>query len=210
MYKRKYWFYPVFTLVLLLSVCWGVAQPAAIAAGSQSPASYENKQFTVDDGAADVQVSEPPSIFGLMIRLVISVVVIGGLTFVTLKFVRKNLHNQSGGEFINILDQYALGVNKGIYVAEVADQVLVLGVTDQQINVLSIIQDEQIIEEMRTQMLLKQDSVVPANNMAGYLSKMIGSSKKQVDFKAHIQDQIQKLQSINVNVKKPGRDDEGV
>lgn len=209
MYKRQHWFYPVFTLVFLISVFWGTIQPVAYAAGSQPTASYEDKEFNVDEGAADIQVNAAPSIFGLLLRLVISVAVIGGLTFVTMKFLRKNLHPQSSGEFISIFDQYALGVNKGIYVVEIADQVLVLGVTDQNVNVLSTIKDNEVIEEMRTRMLLRQNSMVPANNIGSYLGQKFGS-KKQVEFKAHIQEQIQKLQSINVNVKKPGKDDEGV
>lgn len=209
MYKLKKWFYPVFTLLLLVMFTCSV-QPAVFAEASKSISSFEDKEFRTDDAATNVQVAETPSLFGFLIRLLISVLVIGGLTIVTMKFLRKNLHPKSGGEFISVFDQYALGVNKGIYIAEVAGQVLVLGVTEQNISVLGTVSDQEIIEEMRTKMLIRQDTLIPTKGLTGYLGNVFGYSSKPIEFKAHIQEQIKKLQTINVNTNQKGKDDEGV
>ncbi len=158
---------------------------------------------------SEPQIAQPPSMFWLFIKLGISLVVIVGLTYLTVRVLRRNLTYTSAGEFIRVLDQHAFAINKGVYIAEVAGKVFVLGVTDQNISILSEINDEQIIASLRSRAEARmQEPVIPP----GILEKLYSPlTKNRTDnlsqsFGTHIQEQIKKLQTLVDKSKTKKRD----
>lgn len=95
------------------------------------------------------QVDAGPSMFWLFIRLLLSLLLIIGLTYFGIKVLGKQWGRKSAGTWINILDQMALGQNKGIFITEVAGKVFVLGVTDHSISKLLEIDDQEFIRQMK-------------------------------------------------------------
>lgn len=159
-----------------------------------------SEQLNLDTNL-EPQVAPMPSMFGLFLRLLISLILISGLAFLTMKFLRRNMQVLSRGVNIKVLDQYAFSMNKGVYITQIADKVYVLGVTDQSINCITVIEDQDIINEMVA--LAKQremEPIIPSSILERILpSALTRSTAGGKPFSTHFQNQIKKLQSIVEN-----------
>lgn len=160
------------------------------------------------DQPVEPQVAQPPSMFWLFIKLVVSLAVIVGLTYLTVKVLRRKLTYSLAGEFIKVLDQHAFAMNKGVYITEVAGRVYVLGVTDHNITILSEVSDTQVIDELRNRAEERlNEPVIPP----GLLEKFLPQIKNRLpsetpSFGTHIQEQIKKLHSLVEKSNKKKRD----
>jgi len=156
--------------------------------------------------SGEPQVAPPPSMFWLFIKLIISLAVIVGLTYLTVRVVRRNLTYSSAGEFIRVLDQHAFAMNKGVYITEVAGRVYVMGVTDHNINILSEIDDPQAIAGLRSKAEERMNEpVLPPGIFEKILPHLKNRAMSQPpSFGTHIQEQIKKLHSLveKSNMKK--------
>ena len=162
---------------------------------------------------SEPQVAEAPSMTWMFIKLLVSLVVIAGLTYLTVKVLRRNLSYSSAGDSIQVLDQHAFALNKGIYITEVAGRVYVLGVTDHNITTLSEIEDAQVIAELRSRAEERMNEpVLPPGLMDKLLPNLKNRSSSQApSFGTHIQEQIKKLHSLvdkSNNKKRDGDNDE--
>lgn len=161
------------------------------------------------DQAAAPQVTEPPSMFWLFIKLVISLAVIVGLTYLTVKVLRRKLTYSSAGEFIRVLDQHAFAMNKGVYITEVAGRVYVLGVTDHNIAILSEVDDAQMIADLRSRAEERMNEpVIPPGLIEKFLQIKNRTPDKPPSFGTHIQEQIKKLHSLVEKTNNKKRDDD--
>lgn len=150
------------------------------------------------DAVADPQVTPMPSIFSLFFRLLVSLLIIGGLAYLMMKLLRKNMRVLSRGVSINVLDQFAFSINKGIYITQIAGKVYVLGVTDHNVNLITEITDENVIEEIVAKAKEREmEPIIPPSIMErilpGFLSQNVSESHS---FQSHIQKQIKKLQKM--------------
>jgi flagellar protein FliO/FliZ len=78
-------------------------------------------------------------------------IVLGGL-FVVYHFTRRLARTEAGGgkdKLIRILANKFIGVKKNICMVEVAGSILVLGVTNDRITLLSEIADEALVDKIR-------------------------------------------------------------
>lgn len=158
-----------------------------------------------------------PSVFSLFLKLIVAIVVVGILGYYTLKFLRKSMQSSSIGDSITILDQQTLGVNKGIYITEIANRVYVLGVTDHNINVVTEIIEQDTIENMRKKAAQRQEEpIVPANitsllkNILQNISMRTNGNQGEKDFKSHIQAQVKNLQKIFDKGREEEKDDQNL
>lgn len=150
------------------------------------------------DAVADPQVTPMPSMVSLFFKLFISLIIIVGLTYLTMKLLRKNMKVLSKAASINVLDQFAFSMNKGIYITQIAGKVYVLGVTDHNINLITEITDETEIDEIFAKAKEREaEPIIPASIMEriipGFLSQKVSRDKS---FNSHIQQQIKKLQKM--------------
>lgn len=157
----------------------------------------------INSTVVDTQTAQLPSVFTLFVKLVISLVVIVLLAYFSLKFLRKNMQTKNIGASIHILDQHAFGLNKGIYVTEIGSKVYVLGVTESNISLVTEINEENVIAQMRQNAAERQfEPVVPTSvtlfikNLIANIPKKDITKNKDNDFKSHIQAQVNKLQSM--------------
>jgi flagellar biosynthetic protein FliO len=103
-------------------------------------------------------------------------IVLGGLVFVFYLTRRVSKIELSGSrqKLIKVIANKYIGVKKNICVVAVADAVLVLGVTNDRISLLTRIEDTEIIQK------LNQDSKTPSlPTFSDYLDRMTAK------FKAH-------------------------
>ncbi len=83
----------------------------------------------------------PPSIGGLLFRLIISLIVVIGLAIIGIKFLQKRAFITQTGRWIRIIDQVGIGPNKALLLSEIAGRIYVLGVTDHSISKLLEIEE---------------------------------------------------------------------
>ncbi len=150
------------------------------------------------DLAGDPQVTPMPSMVALFFKLLISLLIIVGLMYLTMKVLRKNMKVLSRGININVLDQYTFSLNKGIYITQIVDKVYVLGVTDQNINLITEIGDQGTINGLVTRAREKETgAVLPPGILERFLPGLFRRPEaKNKDFNFQIQKQISRLQSI--------------
>ncbi|MDN5293744.1 MAG: flagellar protein FliO/FliZ [Eubacteriales bacterium] len=163
-----------------------------------------------------------PSAFSLLLQLIVGLAVVGALVYVTVRFLRRNFSAAGGGEVIRLLDYYAFGVNKGLYIVAVGDRVFLLGVTEHNITLLEEIKDEAIIEylleaaesrglEKKTNNFLMRVGMFRDRLEALFQEKkrldnpFEGGQAK--DFRSHIQKQIARLEATVENNSHTGRDE---
>ncbi len=103
----------------------------------------------------------PPHIGSLLFRLVISLVVVIGLALVVIKFIQRRPFIPRSGHWIRILDQVAIGPNRGLLLAEIAGKIYVLALTEHTITKLLEIEDPSHIAP-----LLEEEGVL-GSSLAG-------------------------------------------
>jgi len=84
-----------------------------------------------------------PGIGSLLLRFVISLAAVIVLAFLVIKFFQRKLFVFRSGSWIRVLDQVAVGPNKGLLLVEIAGKVYVLGVTEHNITRLLEINDPE-------------------------------------------------------------------
>ena len=119
--------------------------PSGESPGETAPAEapayeYEDPEFN------DNRVSYP-----LMILRTIAVmgVIIIGVYFLFRFLIRNKKKLITDSEVINVLATYPLAANRIIQVVDVGGQVLVLGVSDSSINLITELQDQEVIDRIR-------------------------------------------------------------
>lgn len=98
------------------------------------------------------------SFFGLIIRVIISLSIIGVLIYLVVRvFFKSQRWIAQGGEIIHVIDTCPLspvgGVasNKYIQIVELGNCLLVLGISDHNINLLTKITEKETIDYIKTQ-----------------------------------------------------------
>lgn len=184
----KYRTHKIFTLTSSI-VFWYLLMPAQYALAASKPLNL--------DTASDPKVFEMPSMFSLFFRLIFSLVFIVGIALVTLKILKKNMQVLSTGANIKVLDQYSFSMNKGVYITQIAGKTYVLGVTDNNINLITEITDRDIIDDLVAKAREKEmEPVIPSGILQRILPGMFKESSQGGNFNKHIQRQIKKLQLL--------------
>ncbi len=149
------------------------------------------------DTNVDPVATPMPTMFSLLVKLVVSLIIVGGLAYLTIRFLKRNTQINSGSENMVLLDQLALGMNRGVFVVDVASKVLVLGVTDHNVNLLYEVTDSEAIKEMREKAAeLEAESIIPPRFWEILFAGRKPGNQQQPSFKSHIQEQVKKLQVV--------------
>jgi flagellar protein FliO/FliZ len=93
-----------------------------------------------------------PELISTAIKMIIALVfILGGLVALSffMKRVSKGGSGSGGEKLIKILANNYIGVKKNISLVEVPGAILVLGITNDSIRLLTKIEDEEILEGLR-------------------------------------------------------------
>lgn len=100
------------------------------------------------------------NLFGLIVKTIFSLLIITGLIYFILRFFLKGqrwLTKQQG--LIQIIGTHALTPNKYIQIAEIGNKLLVLGVSEHSINLLTEIVDKETIDFIKIQASRQEDKM---------------------------------------------------
>lgn len=89
------------------------------------------------------------STLAYVFTLLVTFVLVIGLAFLTSRFVGQKMGRYGVSGDHKVLVSLPLGASRGVYVVEVAGRFLVLGVTDQTVNLLAEVTDPAEVERLR-------------------------------------------------------------
>jgi len=114
-------------------------------------AASNEEELNLEDFQKEEKLSKTTNIGSLLLRYLLSVVGVLILTYLGVKFFIRRFDASStvAGDWVQVLDQMPLGTNKGLFLVDIEGKGYVLGVTDQGINVITTIDKEERLDELR-------------------------------------------------------------
>lgn len=161
----------VIYFVLLLIICFilpAVAQPG------QNYLEYAQPE----------QISEP-NLFWELVKIVLALAFVLVTTYLVFHLLSKRNPLLARSQFINIIESSYLAPNRSISIVEAGNKFLVLGITEQRINLLAEINDQQVIALLREKNEVENKEEIQnsfANHLAGFLGDLgaLGSNKQSI------------------------------
>jgi flagellar protein FliO/FliZ len=124
-------------------------------------------------------MNAPPDMITTAVKMLAALgVVLGGL-FIAYYFTRRMTRTNAGGardKLIRILASKFIGVKKNICMVEVPGSVLILGVTNDRITLLSQIEDQAVLDKIH-----QAESTGSQPSFAEHLNKMVSRIKTVKD-----------------------------
>jgi len=117
--------------IILLIILFCITITTGLTASNQD-------KLDLDNTEEETEISQSIKIGSLLFRYILSVLGVLILTYFGVKFFVRGTNPQTEyGDWIQILDHMPLGTNRGIYLVEIENKGYVLGITEQQINILT-------------------------------------------------------------------------
>ena len=164
----------IFSLILILSflsVRPALAQDAPASVNNSATENNVPGQNFVEDDFKP-QVEEESASWLIIKTLLVLGLFIGGFYYFYKFVAQKSGFNLSGQEAILILSTVSLGTNKFIQIIDVAGKIFLLGVTDNNINLLTEIKDKDEIDRIR--LLSSRSTPVRGVKFQDFLAERIG------------------------------------
>jgi flagellar protein FliO/FliZ len=164
----------VFSLILILSsLCASIAfaQDASVPVNNSNLANNVPGQNFVEDDFRP-QIEEESASWLIIKTLFVLALFIGGFYFFYKFVAQKSGFNLSGQEAVRILSTVTLGTNKFIQIIDVAGKIFLLGVTDNNINLLTEIKDKEEIDRIR--LLSSRSTPVQGAKFQDFITGQIG------------------------------------
>ena len=144
-FKKMKKYYTQFKTLMLLTIFLAIVSALCYAQDTQN-----------DSEEGFLEYSEPetpstPDLVSTFLRMIASLLVIlafialGIFAFKKLKYKESN----NGGKPLSVLHKLPVGSKESICVVEVGDQILIIGVTNNYISLLSKVEDEDTIDKLR-------------------------------------------------------------
>ena len=93
--------------------------------------------------------SRAPSSFGLFLRMVISLLIVIALVYFVVKIFRKNSgFADSDDSFLRKVAQISIGAGKSVQIVTLLENAYLIGVTDNNINLLAEIKDKELVDSL--------------------------------------------------------------
>lgn len=118
-----------------------------------------NQQLDLQQETADaINITEGTTNIGfLLVRYLLAVIFVVSLLYFTLKYLtKKNEPQYREGNWVNVLDYNYMGNNRGIYLVEINNEGYVVGSTENSLNLLTKM-DNQEYEKIKNDLLLNRD-----------------------------------------------------
>ena len=127
----------------------------------ESNSSYFNTEGTTEDSVADYKA---PSTTGFIVKtIVVLVLVVAAIYGIMFFFKKKNNTAKSDDDFLRRVSSLQLSPGKSIEIVSLIDKAYILGVTDSNINLISEVEDKELIEAMNLNFDKKQNVKKPMN-----------------------------------------------
>ena len=154
-------------MIILIAVSFFIFSQSAETQNSntensfESSLSYFNTENTESESSAEYKA---PSTTGFIVKTVIVLVlVVAAIYGIMLFFKKKNNVSKSDDDFLRRVSSLQLSPGRSIEIVSLIDKAYILGVTDSNINLISEIEDKELIQAMNLNFDKKQNTKKPMN-----------------------------------------------
>lgn len=179
-----------------------ITTPPAITSIEDQPVFTSKDKKTGNSGGYKV------SFLAVIVKTIFTLIIIGLLIIGLLKFFFKDKASLfSGVKCINTLATHPLSPNKYIQIVEINNRIIILGITDSNINLLTEITDKDDIDLIKLQCSSEPQSISLSfiEHLTGSVKKMLGNLKtveqekpggyeKKIEFLKTQHDRLKKLE----------------
>jgi len=118
-----------------------------------------------------------------LVKMLFALAIVLGMMIGSMYFIKKILHSTSPamdrGDLIRILASRYLGPKNSILVVDVAGQIIVVGLSNQQMNVLTTISDKEVLDKLRNIPVKAEiPSIVLTQQFIRYKEKIMSAMDK--------------------------------
>jgi flagellar protein FliO/FliZ len=100
-----------------------------------------------DSASVSPQNIYSPSLFGIVIKLIISMVVIVGLIYLSMYFLKKINSRAAGGgiigDTIKIIGRTFLSPKQSLYLVKIGDRYAIIGATEQSVSMIGELSEKE-------------------------------------------------------------------
>jgi flagellar biosynthetic protein FliO len=97
---------------------------------------------------------ERQSVFGVLLRLALSMAAVIGLiygtTYVLRHFARRGTQKSANERLVQVVDKASLDGKRSVYLVKVIDRLMILGVGNENVTMLGSIRDESVVESTKS------------------------------------------------------------
>jgi flagellar biosynthetic protein FliO len=184
------------------------ARERAIPAAGES--TYLNNALELEKtGQGPVSDLKLPNIFQIMLRFIISLALIMGMIIGAAFLYKKMVAGKYlfGGDTheIRILSHRYLDPKKSIYLVDIANKVLIIGASSEQLNLISEITDPEVIAELRTRTDNKNPFYKTQNfktTLSGFQEDYGSEKKGTYPFSEHVSGGLKSIRSQIEKIKR--------
>jgi len=123
---------------------------------------------------------ETVSFFPSLMKMVFALALVIGLMIGAMYFIKKVLHNTTPamdrGTLIRVLASRYLGPKNSILVVDIAGQIIVVGLSNSQMSVLTTISDKESLAQLRNIRINEENSFLPITEQFARYKKKITSA----------------------------------
>ncbi|MEW6095168.1 MAG: flagellar biosynthetic protein FliO [bacterium] len=158
MLKRSF----IFSICVVISFCVVTCIESKICYGIKAKVEQSSEDIALgEDGKEELAGGKYNiNLFVLIIKAIFSLIIITVLIYFILRFFLKGqrwITKQSG--LIQIIATHPLAPNKYIQIVEIGNKLLVLGVSEHNINLLTEIVDKEVIDFIKIQSSKQEDKM---------------------------------------------------
>ena len=128
---------------------------------------------------------ETISLFSSFLKMIFALAIVLGLLIGGMYFVKRFLQQASPSAnnqaLINIISTKYLGPKSSIILVEVLDQIIVVGISGQQMTTLACIDDPDAVAKIKDKRINSPGINFPGNKLAKYMSMLSQSAGKKRD-----------------------------
>jgi flagellar biosynthetic protein FliO len=188
----------LFNILLLLAVTAYI--PAQLNAQEAVQESEESEQLpTPDYEYTEPDFGENRLSYPILVLRTIAVlaVIIIGIYLIFRFLLRRKNPRIADSEIIKVLANFPLAANKAIQVVEIAEKILVLGVTDSNINLITTLEDKETIDKLK--LLSSKETETPGNFKEQFLKLIGGKSfpkSSQISYFSNYKKRINRMKKL--------------
>lgn len=106
-----------------------------------------SQSATPDTTSVSGQIAYSPSLFGIVVKLIISMVLIVGLIYLTMYLLKKINNRAAGGgvigDTVRIIGRTFLSPKQALYLVRIGKKYAILGATENNVNMISELNDDE-------------------------------------------------------------------
>lgn len=164
-----------------------------------------NQEF---DQQQQQQTVDKPNLAVEFVKLVVVLGLIVGAAWSIIRLFSRQVNSRMQGTWLHVVDEVALGQNRGILLCEVGERIFAVGVTHHNISLLFEVSHPKLLEEISMGME-NERAAVPADPWQKFWNGLIGRWKtvapyrppqaKKADFQSLMEEQVKRIQTLSSN-----------